>query len=86
MRVIVAVNPGPVPTEWQEVAGYAAGRVVVVPGRSPPSRSSARRSRAYDRGRRSVIPGRTIRWFIRATRPSPRAVQLRVAERLYRPR
>ena len=26
---------------------------------------------AFDRGRRSVIPGRTIRWFIRATRPSP---------------
>jgi hypothetical protein len=33
-----------------------------------------------------VIPGRTIRWFIRATRPSPRAIQLRVAERIYRPR
>ena len=26
-----------------------------------------------------------MRWFMRATRPSPRALQLRVAERLYRP-
>jgi hypothetical protein len=83
---VLAVNPGPVPTEWQEVAGYPAERVAVVPGQIPPEQVVSEALAAYDRGRRSVIPGRTIRWFIRATRPSPRAIQLRVAERLYRPR
>jgi len=83
---VMAVNPGPVPTEWQAVAGYEPGRVAVVPGQIPASQVVAESLAAFDRGRRSVIPGRTIRWFIRLTRPSPRAVQLRVTERLYRPR
>ncbi|TMK68726.1 MAG: SDR family NAD(P)-dependent oxidoreductase [Actinobacteria bacterium] len=83
---ILAVNPGPVPTEWQEVAGYGADRVSVVPGRIPAEQVVRESLAAYDRGRRSVIPGRAIRWFIRATRPSPRAIQLRVTERLYRPK
>ena len=83
---VLAVNPGPVPTEWQQVAGYKAGRVGVVPGRITAEQVVRESLAAYDRGRRSVIPGRAIRWFIRATRPSPRAIQLRVTERLYRPR
>jgi short-subunit dehydrogenase len=83
---VLAVNPGPVPTEWQQVAGYEPGRVGVVPGRIPAEQVVQESLAAYDRGRRSVIPGRAIRWFIRATRPSPRAIQLRVTERLYRPR
>ena len=82
----LAVNPGPVPTEWQEVAGYDAGRTGVVPGRIPAEQVVREALAAYDRGRRSVIPGRAIRWFIRATRPSPRPIQLRVTERLYRPK
>jgi short-subunit dehydrogenase len=83
---VLAVNPGPVPTEWQQTAGYAPDRVAVVPGQIPAEQVVSEALAAYDGGRRTVIPGRTIRWFIRATRPSPRAVQLRVAERLYRPR
>jgi short-subunit dehydrogenase len=83
---VLAVNPGPVPTEWQQTAGYAPDRAAVVPGEIPAEQVVSESLAAFDRGRRSVIPGRTIRWFIRATRPSPRAVQLRVAERLYRPR
>jgi short-subunit dehydrogenase len=83
---VLAVNPGPVPTEWQEIAGYGADRVAVVPGQIPAEQVVRESLAAYDRGRRSVIPGRAIRWFIRATRPSPRAIQLRVTERLYRPR
>jgi uncharacterized protein len=80
---VLAVNPGPVPTEWQQVAGHdSAG---LVPGVIPAEQCVAEALAAYDRGRRSVIPGRRIRWFLRATRPSPRAVQLRVAERMYRP-
>jgi short-subunit dehydrogenase len=83
---VLAVNPGPVPTEWQEIAGYGADRVAVVPGQISAEQVVRESLAAYDRGRRSVIPGRAIRWFIRATRPSPRAIQLRVTERLYRPR
>ena len=80
---VLAVNPGPVPTEWQQVAGHdSAG---LVPGVIPAEQCVAEALRAYDRGRRSFIPGRRIRWFLRATRPTPRAVQLRVAERMYRP-
>ena len=83
---VLAVNPGPVPTEWQQVAGYEPGRVGVVPGRIPAEQVVRESLAAYDRGRRSVIPGRAIRWFIRATRPSPRAIQLRITERIYRPK
>jgi short-subunit dehydrogenase len=83
---VLAVNPGPVPTEWQQVAGYEEGRVSVVPGVIPAEQVVSEALAAYDRGRRSVIPGRAIRWFINATRPAPRPVQLRVTERLYRPR
>jgi short-subunit dehydrogenase len=83
---VLAVNPGPVPTEWQQVAGYDADRVGVVPGKIGAEQVVREALAAYERGRRSVIPGRAIRWLIRATRPSPRALQLRVAERLYRPR
>ncbi len=83
---VLAVNPGPVPTEWQEVAGYDAGRVGVVPGQIPAEQVVREALAAFDRGRRSLIPGRTIRWFMRLSSPSPRAMQLRVTERLYRPR
>ena len=83
---VLAVNPGPVATEWQQVAGYEPGRVGVVPGRIPAEQVVRESLAAYDRGRRSVIPGRLIRLVIRATQPSPRAIQLRVTERLYRPR
>ena len=83
---VLSVNPGPVPTEWQGVAGYEADRVGVVPGQIPAEQVVSEALAAYERGRRTVIPGRTMRWVIRATRPSPRAIQLRVAERLYRPR
>lgn len=41
---------------------------------------------AYERGRRSIVPGRTIRWFMRASSLTPRALQIRVSERLFRPK
>ena len=40
---------------------------------------------AWDRGRRSVIPGRLMRWVIRGSKLGPRGIQLRVTEKLYRP-
>ena len=81
----MAVNPGPVPTEWQSVAGDLQG-TERVPGAIDAPQAVRESLRAFDRGRRTVIPGRMIRWFIRATKPSPRALQLRVTERMYRPR
>ena len=83
---VMSVNPGPVPTEWQEVAGYSQDRPAPAPGEIAPEQVVREALAAFERGRRLVIPGRTIRWFIRATRPSPRAIQLRVTERMYRPR
>lgn len=80
----LAVNPGPVPTEWQEIAGFQD--VGVVPGKISPEQVVAESLDAYDRGDRSIIPGRTIRWFIRATNPTPRSLQLRVTERMFRPK
>jgi short-subunit dehydrogenase len=81
---VLAVNPGPVPTEWQQVAGHEDPSVV--PGAISAEQCVAEALTAYDRGRRSVIPGRRIRWFIRATKPSTRGLQLRITERMYRPK
>jgi hypothetical protein len=83
---VICVNPGPVPTEFQELAGYEPGRVGVVPGEISAEQAVREALEAYDRGRRSVVPGRVMRWFMRLTQPSPRAIQLRVTERLYRPK
>ena len=83
---VMSVNPGPVPTEWQQVAGYESGRTGVVPGKISAEQVVRESLEAFDRGRRFVIPGRAIRWFIRATQPSPRALQLRITERMYRPK
>jgi uncharacterized protein len=79
---VLAVNPGPVPTEWHRIAGH--DDTTLVPGEIPAEQVVRESLEAYDAGRRSVIPGRTIRWFIRATSPSPRALQLRITERMFR--
>jgi short-subunit dehydrogenase len=83
---VMSVNPGPVPTEWQQVAGYSEDRDLSVPGEISAEQVVRESLEAFDKGRRSIIPGRTIRWFIRATAPSPRALQLRITERMYRPK
>jgi short-subunit dehydrogenase len=79
----LVVNPGPVRTEWQEVAGYTKETP------TPPGFISAERCvrdalRAYDRDKRSTIPGTFFPWFMRASH-APKGVKLRVAERMYRP-
>ncbi len=80
---VLVVNPGPVRTEWQEVAGYKPDTP------RPPGFISAERCvtdalQAYDRGKRSTIPGRFFPWFMRFSK-APKGVKLRVAERMYRP-
>jgi uncharacterized protein len=80
---VLAVNPGPVPTEWQHIAGHTSADVV--PGEIPAEQVVGEALEAYNRGRRTIIPGSRMRWVMRASR-GPRAVKLRVAERMYRPK
>jgi short-subunit dehydrogenase len=78
----LAVNPGPVRTEWQEVAGVEESQIP--PGMVGPDVVVRDALKAYDSGSRSVVSGPMFRWIMRASR-APRAVKLRVMERQYRP-
>ncbi|HET8975959.1 MAG TPA: hypothetical protein VFN15_04965, partial [Solirubrobacterales bacterium] len=82
----LAVNPGPVRTEWQQVAGYEEAGGEMMPGAIEADQVVREALEAYDSGKRSMVPGRFFRNFMRLNTPAPRAVQLRVAERLYRPK
>jgi uncharacterized protein len=79
----LVVNPGPVKTEWQDVAGYDEN-TRIVPGMIDAQKCVRHSLRAYDRGKRSVIPGNLMPWVMRAT-VAPKPVKLRVSERIYRP-
>jgi short-subunit dehydrogenase len=79
----LVVNPGPVKTEWQAVAGYDES-TRRVPGMIKADQCVRDSLRAYDRGKRSVVPGRLMPWVMRAT-ASPKPIKLRVSERIYRP-
>jgi uncharacterized protein len=81
---LLVVNPGPVETEWQAVAGYTE-KTDILPGMITAERCVSDALRAYDRGRRSVVTGRLFPWMMRAAK-SPRGIQLRVMERAYRPK
>jgi uncharacterized protein len=81
---VTVVNPGPVKTEWQGVAGYDES-TPIPPGMITAEQCVSDALRAYDRNKRSVITGRFFPWFMRAA-VGPKGVKLRVAERMYRPR
>jgi uncharacterized protein len=81
----LCVNPGPVPTEWQTVAGYEPGYLPPVPGKISAEQVARESLGAFERGRRSIIPGSVIRWYMRINKPAPLPVKLRVVERMYRP-
>ena len=83
---MLAVNPGPVHTEWQQVAGYEESGAEMMPGAIEADQCVAEALRAYDRGKRSMIPGRFFRNFMRLNATAPRALKLRVSERMYRPK
>jgi short-subunit dehydrogenase len=80
---IVAVNPGPVPTEWQAVAG------LVDQPKFPPSVSPQQVVKesleAADKDKRSIIPGRLVRFSMMTTRPIPNALKLPVIKRINEP-
>jgi uncharacterized protein len=81
----LCVNPGPVPTEWQQVAGYAPDYLPPVPGKISAEQVASESVRAFERGRRTIIPGFVIRWYMRINKPAPLPIKLRVIERMYRP-
>jgi uncharacterized protein len=83
---VLCVNPGPVPTEWQEVAGYEPDYLPPVPGKISAEQVAKESLQAFDRGKRTLIPGAIIRWYLRASKPSPEGIKLRVTERMYRPK
>jgi uncharacterized protein len=81
----LCVNPGPVPTEWQQVAGYEPDYLPPVPGKISAAQVASESLRAFERGRRTIIPGFVIRWYMRINSPAPLPLKLRVVERMYRP-
>jgi short-subunit dehydrogenase len=82
----LAVNPGPVPTEWQQVAGYEEAGGEMMPGAIEAEQVVEESLRAFDADKRSLVPGRFFRNFMRANNATPRGIRVRVAERLYRPK
>jgi uncharacterized protein len=82
----LAVNPGPVPTEWQQVAGYEEVGGEMMPGAIEAEQVVEEALRAFDADKRSLVPGRFFRNFMRANNATPRGIRVRVAERLYRPK
>jgi hypothetical protein len=82
----LSVNPGPVPTEWQQVAGYDEVGGEMMPGAIEADQVVREALQAYDRGSRAIVPGRFFRNFMRLNGTTPRGVRVRVAERMYRPK
>jgi uncharacterized protein len=80
---VLCVNPGPVPTEWQEKAGYEPGYLPPVPGKISAEQVARESLQAFERGRRTIIPGFVMRWSMRINKPAPLALKLRVLERMY---
>jgi short-subunit dehydrogenase len=77
---VTVVSPGPVPTEWQEIAGREG-----VPG-FPPAVSPEQVVRealdAADSDRRAVIPGRVVRLGMLTVRSIPNGVKLAAMRRI----
>jgi uncharacterized protein len=80
---VLCVNPGPVPTEWQVQAGYEPGYLPPVPGKISAEQVARESLRAFERGRRTLIPGAVMRWSMRINKPAPLSLKLRVLERMY---
>jgi short-subunit dehydrogenase len=80
----MSVNPGPVPTEWQEIAKIPEESIP--PGAISAEECVAESLRAYERGKRQVVPGFMIRNLMRLNAPAPTGLKLKVTERMYRPK
>jgi short-subunit dehydrogenase len=80
---VVAVNPGPVPTEWQAVAGLDDQP------KFPPAVSTDQVVKesleAVAKDKRSIIPGRLVRFSMLTTRSIPNSLKLPVIRRINEP-
>ena len=84
---VLCVDPGPVKTDWQATAGYDDPRDTKgVPSLLEPEQVVEEALAAFDAGKRSLVPGRVMRWVMRLGAVAPASVQLRVVERNYRPK
>ncbi len=81
VRVLV-VNPGPVATEFQSVAGTEVGERTL--GIRTPEQVVGEALRALERGRRSVTPGLVNRLTGLAVRVAPRGIVIRGAKAIMR--
>lgn len=81
----LAVNPGPVSTGWQQIAGMDDATQSKIPGHISAEQCVREALEAYDAGKRSIVPGAVFRWFTRLQPPAPTGLKLRITERLYRP-
>ena len=77
----LAVAPSAVESEWHDVAGVER---IAVPGKIQPDTAVKEALDAYERDRRVIVPGGIARWMTRVGGLTPRSVQLRVLERMYR--
>jgi len=80
---VLCVNPGPVPTEFQQVAGYGDWMAPVA-GKISAEQVARESLEAFKAGKRSLIPGAIMRWSMRLNSPAPVGIKLRVVERMYR--
>ena len=80
----MSVNPGPVPTEWQTIADAEDAAIRKMPGVIEADQVVRESLAAYEAGKRSFVPGTTFRWFMRLSSAGPRALSLRVSERMFR--
>jgi uncharacterized protein len=80
---VVAVSPGPVPTEWQAVAGRDSDPTF------PPPVSAEQVAeeglRAAEKDKRAIIPGSLVRLSMLVTRSFPNSLKLPLTKRLYEP-
>jgi short-subunit dehydrogenase len=83
---MLAINPGPVPTEWQQVAGYEEIGAEMMPGQIEADQVVREALGAYDANKRSLVPGRFFRNFMRVSSTAPRRLNIRIAGRMYKPK
>jgi short-subunit dehydrogenase len=75
---VVTLNPGPVATEFQDVAGTVFGDNPV--GLRTPQQVVAAALGALERGQRTITPGLVNRLSTYVVRVSPRGVVIRTAK------
>ncbi len=77
---VTAVSPGPVPTEWQAIAGRNSDPAF------PPTIGVEQAVRegleAADKDKRAIIPGRIVRWGMLSARPIPNTIKLAAMRRM----